>query len=120
MASSSSPDDRKAKFRKLSPIKPSGGAGEYLAYFSDTTWNWRERAEDKNVAPDPKGIARYELIFMKEAPTNMSAMLEAANQISPFIECEAKQRTIEENNIGSARARTPEGRTQLIKRPRYC
>ena len=94
MASSSSPDDRKAKFRKLSPIKPSGNSSDYLAYFSDTTWNWREREQDKNVAADPKGIARYELIFMKEAPTNLSTMVEAANNISPFIECEAKQRTL--------------------------
>ena len=97
MASSSSPDDRKAKFRKLSPIKPSGNSSDYLAYFSDTQWNWRERAEDKNVAPDPKGIARYELIFMKETPTNMTTMLQAANELSPFIECEAKQRTLKSN-----------------------
>ena len=88
MASTSSPD-RAAKFRKLSPVKKDtgGGAGRFIAYFSDCAWNWKERRDDSTIQARLKGMGRYELIFLKETPNNLAAMIEAANNLSPYISC---------------------------------
>ena len=96
MASPSSPsnDGRKSKFQRKSPVGKNGEAGDTLLYMSDVAWNWQQRSADKSIAPDPKGMGRLELIFCKQAPINLLEMVEAANQLSAFIECEQKSREL--------------------------